>query len=70
MTPGQKVGWTLKNGETGTGSVVLVSDSGAHALVAVDPVDPAKFPDRKFAQSSLEFHPTIWCTVTWLTVLE
>lgn len=67
MIPGTRVGWTLKDGTKGTGEVISSSDSGAKVLVAVDPLQPD--PSRKLAQSSLEFHPVIYCTATWLTVL-
>ena len=71
---GTKVGWTLKDGTKGTGEVitaVLIAGHPDRSLVAVDPIDPAQFPpERKFAQSSLEFHPVICCTDTWLTGIK
>lgn len=64
MNVGTRVTWTLKDGTVGHGEVVAPVPGG-RVLVAVDPLQPD--PTRKLAQSSLEFHPVICCTVTWLT---
>lgn len=61
---GTRVGWTLKDGTQGQG-VTASDEEDGKVLVAVDPLQPA--PGLR--QSSLEFHPVIYCTVTWLTVL-
>lgn len=68
MKKGTRVGWTLKNGETGSGTVISDEEDG-HVLIAVDP--PAmvlRGPVQR--QDLLEFHPVIFCAVTWLTVKE
>lgn len=61
---GDRVRWTLKDGTQGTGRCCSAELDG-EVLVAVDPLKPDA--NRKLAQSSLEFHPVICCTVTWLT---
>jgi len=63
---GQRVCWTLKDGSRGEG-VTATDEIDGHIMVAVDPLQPD--PNRKYAQSSLEFHPLIFCTVTWLTII-
>ncbi len=68
MKPGTKVSWVLKDGSSGTGTIICPGQDTLHSLVAVDPIDPTTPANvgRKFAQSSLEFHPVIHCTNTWL----
>lgn len=60
MKKSTRVGWTLKDGTPGTGTVISDEENG-RVLVAVDPkLDaPSAF--------TREVHPVIFCTVTWLT---
>lgn len=64
-----RVGWTLQDGTPGTGITVSDEDDTGRILVAVDPLtrNSPVLEGRKPAQSSLEFHMVIFCTVTWLT---
>lgn len=63
MNKGTRVSWTFKDGSKGTGVTISHDDDeGGHVMVAVDPLPPA--PGLR--ASSLEFHPVIWCTTTWL----
>lgn len=59
--------WALKDGAHGEGVTVGDEDKFGKILVAVDPLQPD--PTRKYAQSSLEFHPVIYAGVDWLTVI-
>jgi len=67
LIAGVRVCWTLKDGTHGEGITVGDEDSSGRILVAVDPLQPD--PNRRLAQASLEFHPVIYCTVTWLTII-
>ncbi len=58
-----RVKWKLKDGTEGRGRCASAESEGS-VLVAVDPLPPDS--TRKLAQSSLEFHPVIYCTTTWL----
>lgn len=62
VTIDSRVKWTLKDGSSGTGTVIDNPRNG-RVLVAVDPkLDaPSAF--------SREVHPVIYCTETWLSVL-
>jgi len=60
---GARVGWTLKDGTPGKGTVIS-DEADGHVLVAVDPK-----PDAPSAFTR-EVHPVIYCTVTWLTPMD
>lgn len=62
LKAGDRVTWTLLDGTKGLGTIAA-DPTSTHAFVAVDPLKLA--PGLR--QSSLEFHPVIWCTLTWLT---
>lgn len=61
---GTKVSWTLKDGETGTGTCVM-DEAGGKVLVAVE----SKTSKFRFTTTQREMHYTIWCNTTWLTVV-
>jgi len=63
MNKGTKVSWQIANGQArGNGITITDEDSDENILVAVNALGLHNGED-------MGYHPVIWCSVSWLTVI-